>query len=79
MDFLKVHVLYTELYESEAVRYIKELGRIGVMGVEDAEDAKEAGKANKVRKADDAGEVQKAAEINQKLGEQKKQYQGQTN
>lgn len=74
MDFLKVHVLYIELYESEAVRYIRELGMIGLMGVGDAKEARKVGKARKADEAGEikeAGEVKKGAEANQKLGETK--------
>jgi len=74
VNFLKVHVLYIELYESEAERYIKELGMIGVIGAVDAKEAHEVGKAGKANKAGEtgeAGEVKKVAEATQKLGETK--------
>lgn len=74
VNFLKVHVLYIEQYESEAERCIRELGMIGVMGVGDAKEARKIGKAGKANEAGEtrgAGEVEKAADATQKPGETK--------
>ena len=73
MNYLKVHVVYIELYESEAARYIRELSMIGVGG---AKEARKGGNAGEVDEAGETREAEKTAKANQKPKETKEAVPG---
>jgi hypothetical protein len=79
MNYLKVHVVYIELYESEAARYIRELSMVGVMGVGGAKEARKGGNAGEVDEAGEtreAEEAEKTAKANQKPRETREAVPG---